>query len=414
MQITARPRIRRASALAILAASAALLAGCGTPEPKATIHKPRSKEYFSEKDYGVKASPYARASRLVGRDQIGKPYQIRGKWYYPKEEKHYSKVGTASWYGKAFHGRLTANGEVYNVADLTAAHPTMPLPSYARVTNLSNGASIMVRVNDRGPYHDGRLIDLSQHAAQMLGYANLGTAKVKVDYIGRAPLEGDDQPFLVASYRRGNQAPDPSDGLPTGVMVAMNGPTPGAGLPASALRSNRTGSSPFVFIAPASAGTDTASAATLALPDFGPIVQQRPDEEMARPSSTPFAMASLSYADKRINRAASAFAAFDSRLSPDDVVRSWKRHNRNSGLSVGSNADLASDYVAAGAFNDRDAAEHIAKALSKFGKVEMQRSARDGQEWHSVNLYPDGRGDLDTLLQAAWSHGAPEAFAVRN
>jgi len=289
-------------------------------------------------------------------------------------------------------------------------HPTMPLPSYARVTNLANGASIVVRVNDRGPFHDGRLIDLSQRAANMLGYANVGTAKVKVDYIGRAPLEGNDQPFLVASYRPGNQAPDPSDGLPTGVMVAMNGPTPGAGLPKSTLRNNRKGSSPFVFVAPASGGTDTASADTVALPDFGPIVPQRPDEEMARPPSAPFAMASLSYADERVDRAASAFAALDSRLSPDDVVRSWKRLNPNSG----SNADLASDYIAAGAFSDRDEARHIAGALSEFGKVEMQQSTRDGLEWYSVNLQPDGRGDLDALLQAAWTHGAPDALAVRN
>lgn len=372
------------------------------------VHKPRSKEYFSETDYGVKASPYARASRLVGRDQLGKPYQIRGKWYYPKEEKHYSKVGTASWYGDAFHGRLTANGEVYNVTDLTAAHPTMPLPSYARVTNLSNGSSVIVRVNDRGPYHDGRLIDLSQRAAQMLGYANVGTAKVKVDYVGRAPLVGNDQSYLMASYRPGNQAPDPSDGLPTGVMVAMDGPTPSAGLASAAFPGRLADSSPFALLAPASGrgAADTASAGDLVLPDFGPVVPQRPDMEFAQPAQTPFAMASLSYADERVDRAAVAFAALDSRLSSTSVAQSWRRLNPN--------GDSAGQYVAAGSFDNEGDAARIAKSLASLGKIEIERSTRDGRDWYSVNLYPDGHGDVDALLQAAWSRGAPDALAVRD
>ena len=118
--------------------------------------KTRSKEYFSEAKYGVKASPRVsnlrtRLPRGGGRDQVGKPYKVAGKWYYPKEDRQYRKVGGASWYGDAFHGRLTANGEVYDMTHLTAAHPTMPLPSYARVTNLKNGSSVIVRVNDRGP-----------------------------------------------------------------------------------------------------------------------------------------------------------------------------------------------------------------------------------------------------------------------
>ncbi|RWD37501.1 septal ring lytic transglycosylase RlpA family protein, partial [Mesorhizobium sp.] len=221
MQISARPRLRRAPALALCAISAVLLAACtSTPQPKAMIDKrPRSKEYFAETEYGVKASPrVAFMRRGGGRDQLGKPYQVRGKWYYPKEDKRYRKVGLASWYGDAFHGRLTANGEVYDTMQLTAAHPTMPLPSYARVTNLETGSSVIVRVNDRGPYHEGRIIDVSERAAQMLDYDKVGTAKVKVEYVGRAPLDGDDDQYLIASYHPGNNRPDPSDGLPTGVM----------------------------------------------------------------------------------------------------------------------------------------------------------------------------------------------------
>lgn len=405
MQSMARLCFRRAAVLAVLYATTALLAGCGTPEPKAKVQKPRSKEYFSEKEYGVKASPYAHAPRLVGRNQIGKPYKVRGKWYHPKEYKQYSKVGTASWYGHAFHGRLTANGEVYNVADLTAAHPTLPLPSYARVTNLSNGSSVIVRVNDRGPFHDNRLIDLSQRAAQMLGYAKDGTAKVKVDYLGRAPLEGNDQPYLMASYKPGNQAPDPSDGLPSGVMIAMNGPTPSAGLAASALP-GQPGSSPFgTAIAPA-AGVTAVAADGPHLPDLGPIVPQRPGNELLIPTEIPFEIASLSYAEERMAGTNEAFAALERRLSATDIVRSWKQSNPE--------ANPAARYVAAGTFEDAAEARRIAASLAEVGKVEIERSVLDGRYWYTVNLYPRGGDSLDALLQAAWSHGAPDALAVRD
>jgi len=135
-----------------------------------------------------------------GRYQIGKPYQIAGNWYRPKADPDYDRVGTASWYGRDFHGRLTANGEIYDMNSLTAAHPTMPLPSYARVTNLNNDRSVIVRVNDRGPFAHNRLIDLSKQTAQLLGFIRSGTAKVRVEYIDKAPIDGQDSSYLLASY----------------------------------------------------------------------------------------------------------------------------------------------------------------------------------------------------------------------
>ncbi|MER8372438.1 septal ring lytic transglycosylase RlpA family protein [Mesorhizobium sp. M1406] len=406
MQAVTHPRLRRAATVALFAMSAALLAACASqPEPKAMVYKKtRSKEYFSESEYGVKASPRVfsqngRMQRGGGRDQLGKPYQVRGKWYYPKEDKRYAKVGLASWYGDAFHGRLTANGEVYDMTHLTAAHPTMPLPSYARVTNLKTGSSVIVRVNDRGPYHEGRIIDVSERAAQMLDYANIGTAQVKVEYVGRAPLDGDDDQYLMASYHPGNRAPDPSDGLPSGVMVAMNGPSPSlsAGTAAVPFPGQLTDSGQPVMSARSPAF------GVLALPDFGPIVPERP--EISLPRQSPFAVASLSYADERVERASNAFAALGGEgMSPADVLQSWKRQPPGS----------ATDYVAAGSFEDAAQAKRIAAQLAAFGKIEIQRSELGGEDWYSVNLYPDGQRNLDDLLQAAWSHGAPDALAVRN
>lgn len=207
----------------------AVAASCATTKEPPTHKKRRSKEYFSESEYGVKASPRVFYGRNVpkggGRDITGKPYQVKGKWYVPKEDKSYDKKGLASWYGSAFHGRLTANGEVYDQYHLSAAHPTFPLPSYARVTNLENGDSVIVRVNDRGPYHPGRIIDLSNKAAEMLEVQNKGTVKVRVQYVGRARMDGKDMPFLMASFtRKGDRLKrfNPGGEIATGVMVASN------------------------------------------------------------------------------------------------------------------------------------------------------------------------------------------------
>lgn len=126
--------------------------------------------------------------------KVGSPYKVNGRWYYPKEEPHYEAVGTASWYGEEFHGRRTANGEVFDKERLSAAHTTMPLPSLAEVKNLENGRTVVVRVNDRGPFVGDRLIDLSRAAAEVLGFENKGLAKVRVRYLGRADVFAKAEP----------------------------------------------------------------------------------------------------------------------------------------------------------------------------------------------------------------------------
>lgn len=119
----------------------------------------------------------------VGRYKVGKPYRINGVWYHPEEDFGYSEVGMASWYGRQFHGRSTANGETYDMNDMTAAHRTLPLPTIVRVTNLSNGRTVKLRVNDRGPFAKGRIIDVSRRAAQVLGFQNQGVTRVRVEIV---------------------------------------------------------------------------------------------------------------------------------------------------------------------------------------------------------------------------------------
>src|SRR6266849_277630 len=204
--------IRRSDPVLLIARRAAAVAACLVLANCASSGKFASRV---DPKYGVSSSP-----RVVefgepvpkggGTYRIGKPYTVGGRIYVPEEDTSYREEGMASWYGDDFHGRLTANGEVFDMASLTAAHPTLPMPCYARVTNLSNGKSLIVRVNDRGTYHGNRLIDVSNKAAELLEFKGNGIARVRVEYVARAPLEGSDDRQLVATFRTGVPAPSPS------------------------------------------------------------------------------------------------------------------------------------------------------------------------------------------------------------
>jgi rare lipoprotein A len=197
----ARPAQCGALALCCLA-----LAHCGSGDTLTNRFDPK---------YGVSSS-----ARVVefgeavpkggGTYRVGKPYVVAGVTYVPEENPNYRAEGLASFYGPDFHGRRTANGEVFDMESLSAAHPTLPIPCYVRVTNLANHKSVIVRVNDRGPYHGNRLIDVSQKTAQVLGFHQFGVARVRVEYVGAAALEGSDDRMLLATYREGAPAPAPS------------------------------------------------------------------------------------------------------------------------------------------------------------------------------------------------------------
>jgi rare lipoprotein A len=195
--------ISKAFAAPTLAIAALGFAGCAQqPQQQQFAH---SKEYFPSSVYGRASDRVVADGEPVprggGQYLVGKPYTVAGQTYYPAEKKRYAATGMASWYGDAFHGRRTANGEIYDRNAFSAAHPTMPLPSYARVTNLRNAHSMIVRVNDRGPYAAGRIMDVSRGVAEALDFRRTGTALVKVEYIGPASLEGSDDRKLLATLR---------------------------------------------------------------------------------------------------------------------------------------------------------------------------------------------------------------------
>lgn len=200
--------------LAIAAAICLVLANCNAG-PLSRMVDPK---------YGVAASP-----RVIEEGQpvpkgggvyrLGQAYTIAGRVYTPELDPNYRAEGTASWYGRDFHGRRTANGEIFDMDSISAAHPTLPIPSYVRVTHLGNRRSIIVRINDRGPFKDDRLIDLSKKSADLLGFRGNGLARVRVEYVGAASLDGSDDGRLLATLRQdGSPAPAPS-----AVMVASVG-----------------------------------------------------------------------------------------------------------------------------------------------------------------------------------------------
>ncbi len=188
----------RAPWLAVVAA-ALVLGACA--ETELVVH--------AAKEIKAAAMP---EKKPAGVYKVGKPYQVDGVWYYPAADYVYSTSGIASWYGAEFDGRPTANGETFDMNGVTAAHKTLPLPSVVRVTNLENGRSIIVRVNDRGPFVHGRIIDLSRRGAQLLGFERAGTAKVRVEImpdesrqlavsLPRAPGEEENGPAVKAAPR---------------------------------------------------------------------------------------------------------------------------------------------------------------------------------------------------------------------
>jgi len=284
-----------------------------------------------------------------GRYVVGEPYQVAGVWHRPREDPSYNRVGTASWYGELFQGRRTANGEIYDMDRLSAAHPTLPLPVYVQVTNLRNGRSIVVRVNDRGPFANDRIIDLSRRSADALGFRRKGTAPVRVRYVGRAPLNGDD------SYERKYLA---SRGL--GQFASAAAPSAGARSPGAA-------QDPI---------------AVASLPSKPPLPQrvERPVATAALPppAETPPAQA----------------------VTMNDLAMpGWQTQLKASPEATGSIAPLVparprrvassgGPAIQAGSFKNKDNAERARGVLSAIGPVDVAKVDVGGEVYFRVRVGP--------------------------
>lgn len=203
-----------------------VLAACSGPKTKPTQtgpHNPNEGRYKHDKDFGPSedidlshipdAVPRHEVRTIAGNKN---PYTVLGKTYHLiKDETSYKERGYASWYGKKFNGYHTSNGELYDMYAMTGAHKTLPIPSYVRVTNLDNGKSVVVRINDRGPFHQGRIIDLSYAAAQRIGIHKTGTGRVEVEIA----LPGDPPPIPLRAD--GPRAKPVESALPAGTYLQI-------------------------------------------------------------------------------------------------------------------------------------------------------------------------------------------------
>lgn len=363
--------------LGLVMCSALVLSAC---QSSSSTHQELAPEddapIFSSKIFGVKASPRVTRLKAVpkggGRDQIGKPYKVKGKWYYPKEEPGYVKTGKASWYGANFHGRLTANGEVYDMYHLSAAHPTFPLPSYARVTNEETGSSVVVRVNDRGPYVHDRVLDVSSQVAEVLGFKHDGVADVKVEYVGRAPLEGDDTAALMASYRPGNKRPV-DDGLPTGVMIAS--------------RETPSSTRAMAFTAPRKS-TPSLPGVRSSESSIGDLINSY--EATQQPAKTPTPSPRdyvLSYAGGTVpNEASSAL------------------------MQLVGEPSARGESIELGSINDKA----IRARLTALATIEGAKIEADMDDTASLRMVLKPGSDGDAILRGVWKAGAGDAFMLRD
>jgi rare lipoprotein A len=254
-----------------------LLAACATPRAKVTAPAPPP------------VAPTAPAQV-----KLGNPYEVFGRTYVPADDRSYDRRGIASWYGPGFHARQTANGETYNKHELTAAHPTLPMPSWVEVTNLDNGRQLVVRVNDRGPFVEGRIIDLSFRAAQLLGVDRTGLAQVRVR---RVFPDGDwalSTPPLQQPGGRPRSRVEMADAVPY-TQAQFRGRAPAATVSAAAAPRSAAASAPaagdhWVQVA---ALSDRGRAETLAerLIDFGPAAALASPAGLWRVRIGPFATA---------------------------------------------------------------------------------------------------------------------------
>lgn len=311
---------------------------------------------------------------------VGVPYQINGRWYYPREDFSYDETGVASFYGGEsrgvdFHGRRTANGEVYDMNRMTAAHTTLPLPTVVRVTRLDNGRSVVVRVNDRGPFIDGRIVDLSRRAAQLLGMEGRGTAQVRVQVMA------DESRRLRDELIAGRPPPD----IAQLVQVASPGPGDSGPITIATLveRQNGTGAPASVAAAPPVVAdappalalpAATANAAVPAVPVPGETVQVQPLPAPAAAS----------------NQARPAIA-----LRP-----------------AGAPSATGTMYVQAGSFTSAENAERLRQRVQAHGRVHVSAIRVNGQNFYRVRIGPVASSDEATRLRERIIGVAPEARVV--
>jgi rare lipoprotein A len=334
------PRGRFAALVGMTILFALFLTGCAETQFGAHVAKNISKD-----------------DRSKGMYKVGKPYIVMGQEYHPQENFEYSETGIASWYGPDFHGKYTANGELYDSSELTAAHPTLQMPSLVRVTNLENGRSVVLRVNDRGPFKKGRVIDVSSRAADLLAMKGTGTARVRVE-------------TLPAESRR--IAEDARAGKDTrGYEVALNGNP----RPANPAQSVTLYPQPTALAVMSPSAANTTEAVQVASVEAVPIEPSRLQPVQGH-------------------------IAPDGRFLPNPVVTQQA-------------PERTAIFVQAGAFSDEANAARLSQKLSTIGQSKVYPAFVGGKNFYRVRLGPYATVEMaDAALASVTAQGGTAARIV--
>jgi rare lipoprotein A len=364
----------RAASCAVLLAIATLLAGCGSSPNGPASHG---------------ASAHAArggGGPTQGYYKVGAPYQIDGVTYTPAVDYDYDETGIASWYGPNFTGKITANGELYDMNEVTAAHRTLPMPSLVKVTNLDNGRTIVVRVNDRGPYARGRILDMSRRGAQLLGYEKTGTAKVRVQIMAR------ESQILAAAAKQGQLTVDvagidnENPALPPGTPTYTRPGAPAAAPTSTPLPPPQRYLPPPQQVAEAEADIEAQTGTAAPVPIAVPIV----DEKKLIQQDLPPQQQTVKGSD------------VGGRFLPAPVATYQK-------------VKPSSIYVQAGAFGVQENAERLRAKLAVVGRTDIFVANVDGKTFYRVRVGPVATVDqADELLNRVVGAGANGAKIVVN
>lgn len=340
-----------------------------------------STQVFSSSPAGAtKQSPANSAVNATGYYKIGNPYQVAGVWYYPKEDYSYKEIGVASWYGPDFHNGITANGEMYDMHALTAAHRTLPLPSFVRVTNLQNGRSLVLRVNDRGPFVNNRVIDVSMRAAQMLGFKEQGTTQVQVEILPEESKEIKEKLLAVAGQIT-LTAPKSLNGNLNNSQDSYSPDYPRLANPPAI---NNASALPLV-----SAAATTKETAYNDWDDDLPKAQAQKNAYEVQP-------AAKKEQPKQLPKPAPAKPAVKKETS----------------VSVASNV-TPGYYVQVGAFGSIENAEKMRTNVSRFGNTVIQKiKTANGKTLYRVRLGPDSAKKALEIMDNLSKNGFPDARLV--
>ncbi len=374
----------RAGRLALILVAGASLAACSTlTTPKYSIQD-RAPAGAQGGGHGGGQGSTVRPPSDAGAHGTNAPYQVGGIWYVPHEQPRYDETGIASWYGDAFNMKATADGEVFDMNQFSAAHTTLPLPSMVEVTNLDNGKKLMVRVNDRGPFVGGRIIDLSHAAAAELGYDRAGVAHVRVKYVGPAPLAGPD-----AGLRYAKASPQPSAAQPYSAAPAYATPVRAASYGSGNMTAKRPADEEiFAEAATSSVSVDSAVAAAplVARPKPVDTSSLTPLPAAARASRDPYISDVVARRVQPVAQRASLEAASGTPSDRTTAVAAAPAPAASFAVAAAGRASAGAYSIQAGAFSDQENARRAAAQLASAGAVKVEPFERSGVTMYRVYL----------------------------